>query len=443
MPSFLDLIYIDKMEWLNKNKKPKKEFLPEPPSKSDRAKYQIVQESSLDSTALSPAGAFGWAQIMPATHEDYVKATGDKSSFRRLSNFNQAMKERNWYMDKINSLDFLKDKPGLPIVKLAKAYATYNAGPGPIVNALNQAKAEGEDIYNSLKWLDRVPKESKGYVENILLKNPTFMNKYKENLKKPNAKFLNRIKFQTGGKMSKERQWLQRDINKTPEEKVISSHAYPGFAQGRMDEAWNTINTIGGLTPAFPLVMANEAGRQIDKGEYLNAGITGALAAAPYALGAGIKAASHYIKAGVNNIYKINPFAEKLVNKNASFRVAGEDAYKDFIESGVLRSGLGDPVSIGEKIVYRTTPFPSFQKGYADLKRYSNPSMKNYVFKTNVPTFKRGEANPVTGNIIKGSHYAHRPINMETGEIINSLPAKDVQVFNTIPNWLMGYKQIK
>jgi hypothetical protein len=88
--------------------------------------------------------------MLPGTHNDYVKETGDKASFEHLSNFDQAFKERNWYMDKLNSLDFLKNKPGSPLVKAAKTYAAYNAGPGPIVDALNNAKANGEDIYNSL-----------------------------------------------------------------------------------------------------------------------------------------------------------------------------------------------------------------------------------------------------------------------------------------------------
>ena len=50
--------------------------------------------------------------------------------------------------------------------------------------------------------------------------------------------------------------------------------------------------------------------------------------------------------------------------------------------------------------------------------------------------FKRGEINPVTGQVIRGRHYAHRPINMQTGEVITQLPASDVKVFKAKPHWL-------
>jgi hypothetical protein len=33
----------------------------------------------------------------------------------------------------------------------------------------------------------------------------------------------------------------------------------------------------------------------------------------------------------------------------------------------------------------------------------------------------KGELNPVTGKQIKGRHYAHRPIDMETGAVITDL----------------------
>lgn len=148
----------------------------------------------------------------------------------------------------------------------------------------------------------------------------------------------------------------------------------------------------------------------------------------------------------VPNIYKINPWAERLVDKSASFRIAGKDAYEDFLESGVVRSGKGTPhkIEIGgvEQIVYRPTPFPSFQKGYAD-KQYLQEGMDNVIFKTKIPTFARGEKNPVTGNTIKGSHYAHRPIDMNTGNVMTEIPAKDVQVFSDKPHWLYGYKELE
>jgi hypothetical protein len=153
-------------------------------------------------------------------------------------------------------------------------------------------------------------------------------------------------------------------------------------------------------------------------------------------------------KTPLKNARKLNPFAENLNNPNKSYRVAGEDAYQDFLNTGVVQSadgklsGLRDVLPDGRVIqIKRPTGFPSFQKGYADLT-YADPAMKNFIYETSVPTFKRGEINPVTGVKIKGRHYAHRPIDMNTGEVITQLPAKDVRVFESTPHWLKGYKEI-
>jgi hypothetical protein len=179
--------------------------------------------------------------------------------------------------------------------------------------------------------------------------------------------------------------------------------------------------------------------------------------AAPLAKGAvnlgaqGLRQASRYAttQTPLRNARKLNPFAENLNNPNKSYRVAGEDAYQDFLNTGVVQSadgklsGLRDVLPDGRVIqIRRPTGFPSFQKGYADLS-YADPSMKNYIYETSVPTFKRGEINPVTGERIKGRHYAHRPIDMNTGEVITQLPAKDVRVFESTPHWLKGYKPIE
>ena len=150
------------------------------------------------------------------------------------------------------------------------------------------------------------------------------------------------------------------------------------------------------------------------------------------------------IKSGAyKKAYKINPLAEKLNNPNSSYRVVGSDAYDDFVTSGVVRSGDGahtGQMFRGQEIV-RPTGFPSFQKGYADLS-YAPKNMKPYVFETKVPTFKRGDINPITGGKISGRHYAHRPIDMNTGKVITELPGSYVKVFDGNPHWLNGYKEI-
>jgi len=145
----------------------------------------------------------------------------------------------------------------------------------------------------------------------------------------------------------------------------------------------------------------------------------------------------------LSNAYKLNPYAERLNDVNKSYRVAGLDALEDFQNTGVLRSvqqGVPEGASLTERAMSRPTGFPSFQKGYADM-RYA-PEEGAVVFETALPTFKRGQINPVTGFPIKGRHYAHRVINPETGATMAEIPASDIRVFGDKPHWLQGYKEI-
>jgi len=146
----------------------------------------------------------------------------------------------------------------------------------------------------------------------------------------------------------------------------------------------------------------------------------------------------------INNTYKINPWAEKLNNLNKSYRVAGIDAYKDFIDTGILRSNNTAPAQLVKGTNFmlppRPTSFPSFQKGYADMA-YAKPE-GSVVFETALPTFKRGEINPVTGFPIKGRHYGHRVIDPETGNALPEIPASDIRVFGDKPHWLKGYQEV-
>ena len=146
----------------------------------------------------------------------------------------------------------------------------------------------------------------------------------------------------------------------------------------------------------------------------------------------------------LKNAYKANPWAEKLKNPNSSYRVAGLDAAEDFKNTGVLRSRNTEPGQLveGTKFVLppRPTAFPSFQKGYADLNYL--PENGGVVFKTDLPTFKRGDINPVTGREIKGRHYAHRVIDPKTGATVTNIPGADVKMYNSGPHWLKGYKEV-
>jgi len=144
----------------------------------------------------------------------------------------------------------------------------------------------------------------------------------------------------------------------------------------------------------------------------------------------------------LSNTRKINPWAENLNDPLKSYRVAGMDAAKDFENSGVLRSVAPKiKANFAEGILpARTTSFPSFQKGYADLS-YANPN-GSVVFETNLPTFKRGDLNPITGQQIKGRHYAHRVIDPKTGATMTEIPGSEIRMFGDKPHWLKGYKEV-
>jgi hypothetical protein len=145
----------------------------------------------------------------------------------------------------------------------------------------------------------------------------------------------------------------------------------------------------------------------------------------------------------VKNAYRINPWAEKLNNPKSSYRVAGLDAAEDFKKTGALRSQTPDVpkgATLQERAMNRPTAFPSFQKGYADLNYL--PDEGGVIFKTDLPTFKRGELNPVTGFPIKGRHYAHRVIDPKTGATVTNIPGADVKMYNSDPHWLKGYQEL-
>jgi hypothetical protein len=144
----------------------------------------------------------------------------------------------------------------------------------------------------------------------------------------------------------------------------------------------------------------------------------------------------------LSRTYKLNPWAERLNDANKSYRVAGLDALEDFNNAGILRSQrtLPENATFLDRVNARPTPFPSFQKGYADLNYL--PEEGGVIFETTLPTFKRGQVNPVTGKVIDGRHYAHRVIDPETGKVLTEIPASAVKVFGDKPHWLEGYKEI-
>jgi hypothetical protein len=147
-------------------------------------------------------------------------------------------------------------------------------------------------------------------------------------------------------------------------------------------------------------------------------------------------------------LYKYNPFAEKLNRPELSYRAVNEAAYKDLIDSGVVRGrAAAAPMTssgasgLSQLIGDRPTAFPSFERGKV-LTSYLPKTGQGFIYETDIPMVRRGEINPITGERIRGRHFAARPINPITGDVLSEIPASAVKVYEGKPNWLMGYKEV-
>lgn len=164
---------------------------------------QRYAESTFNDKALNRwSKAAGAYQIMPHIHKAYVKATGNKGDLYDLE-YNTAI--RNWLMDDINKNAHIKDSRNSNRNRLIKTYAAYNWGSGNLGTLLRQLEKEGIDTFNSYDWVNRLPKETKDYVNFIIhgdnindIKNNE---KYKEALDSLRTKkeFGGRKKLQAGG----------------------------------------------------------------------------------------------------------------------------------------------------------------------------------------------------------------------------------------------------
>lgn len=117
-----------------------------------------LQESRFQQTVVSPAGAYGLMQIMPAAATDIARAKGITIDRSALSRPSTNIEVGQSYLEK------LRDMPttgGL----LPKVIAAYNAGPSP-VEAWNVTSRDGGD---PLLYIESIPYwETRGYVMTVL-----------------------------------------------------------------------------------------------------------------------------------------------------------------------------------------------------------------------------------------------------------------------------------
>ena len=139
-------------------------------SQSDRLQRQIMAESSGNPNAVSPVGAKGLFQIMPATQKD-LEDRGLIPAGLDPFNPDHSRQMRDAKINALSELQWIKNPPQRIPEKnrLARIYASYNWGEGNVRKALEKAKADGVDIYGDPDlWYSYLPAETSGYLGKIL-----------------------------------------------------------------------------------------------------------------------------------------------------------------------------------------------------------------------------------------------------------------------------------
>jgi len=133
---------------------------------------QAFKESGFNPEAVSPRGAKGLTQIMPSALIDYSKITGKKPENINLGDTKSSIDVQVKTMKNLYNASFInvKNEKQSEIVRLAKTLAAYNYGRGNLYNFLDRLKKEGKDVYTTLDWVTKLPKETRDYVNKILFK---------------------------------------------------------------------------------------------------------------------------------------------------------------------------------------------------------------------------------------------------------------------------------
>ena len=129
-----------------------------------RALKQRWAESSFNDKAVSKAGAMGAWQIMPITLKDYMGRGRGKKGDLNDPEYNR--KVRDWVMGIIpKDLQDLYSEDDAPLVRLAKIYGAYNWGAGNMRKYLRKKRDAGEDISNSVDWVEGLNPETRRYIK--------------------------------------------------------------------------------------------------------------------------------------------------------------------------------------------------------------------------------------------------------------------------------------
>lgn len=212
---------------------------------------------------------------------------------------------------------------------------------------------------------------------------------------------------------------------------------------------------FAGLGPTVDAVQsAVDLYGDIQKGDWETVAKKGAIEAAsaalPYGIGKATKTVrkqltKHGVK-GIEDIWKVNPLAEKLNDPNLAYRATkGEGAYQDYLKRGVVGvpdkeatealNALWKAENPNSRFILNrqgTTPRPSFKKGKV-LEEYGDDA--GTIFVTDLPVKK----------IRRGGHgVADFPYDPITEKALKEVPAENiVGVYSFEPHWLKGYQKKK
>lgn len=170
---------------------------------------QAYAESSFNPTRKSGAGAKGLTQFTDITIEELKRLKLIDDTFDINDNA-QAVKAQKLYMDNLYNRPWINKSNQTDDVRLAKTLASYNWGPDNAFDYLTSQKKKGVDIYQSMDWIENLPKETKEYIEMILLnKNssgrPQFQDNFKKALTDDKYKDIRSLyNYQVGGEYSVE-----------------------------------------------------------------------------------------------------------------------------------------------------------------------------------------------------------------------------------------------
>lgn len=157
-------------------KTPKTENKKESGFSDEELLKQAWKESSFRPEVKNSLGYMGLAQVGNAAISDYKKA-------HNLKTFDpydpsSAKKIQRWYMDKAYNSGLVTNPTQTEENRKLKALAYYNYGPGNLKKVLREAKSKNIDTYNSDKWLDLLPQETREYGNKILGKDEKFNKEY-------------------------------------------------------------------------------------------------------------------------------------------------------------------------------------------------------------------------------------------------------------------------